>query len=151
MLQKMTNTNYDVIIMDAFYHSELLTRAEVEGLKTKANGGKRLVIACILLRSHIFLLLFSSFLLLATNSFTMTFSLTCEIDVNIGAAENFRHYWQKDWKLHNPKFLKKPYEGYHEEMWVKYWTPEWRAIILHGPRYACFPLLSLALWRSLRG
>jgi len=100
MLQKLANTNYDVIIMDAFYHSELLTRAEVDGLKTKANGGKRLVISY----------------------------------VNIGAAENFRHYWQKEWKLHNPKFLKKPYEGYHEEFWVKFWTPEWQAIVLYGPR-----------------
>eukprot|EP00026_Physarum_polycephalum_P014125 Phypoly_transcript_14601.p1 GENE.Phypoly_transcript_14601~~Phypoly_transcript_14601.p1 ORF type:complete len:241 (+),score=31.63 Phypoly_transcript_14601:246-968(+) len=100
MLQKLSNTNYDAIIMDAFYHGELLTRPDIERLHKKANGGKRLVLAY----------------------------------VNIGAAENFRHYWQKDWKLHNPKFLKKPYEGYHEEMWVKFWSPEWQSIVLHGPR-----------------
>ncbi len=45
-VQAVINTNYDVVIIDAFYYGdELLTEFEVESFKTKKNGGKRLVIA----------------------------------------------------------------------------------------------------------
>ncbi|SFD15734.1 cysteinyl-tRNA synthetase, unknown class [Chitinophaga sp. CF118] len=37
-------TNYDVILMDLFLGSTEFTAAEIDQLKTKANGGKRLVI-----------------------------------------------------------------------------------------------------------
>lgn len=39
------NTNYDYIIMDFFYNEEEYTLAQIEELKQKANGGKRLLIA----------------------------------------------------------------------------------------------------------
>lgn len=38
-------SNYDLLIVDAFHQGELLTTGQVESLKTKANGGKRLVLA----------------------------------------------------------------------------------------------------------
>lgn len=38
-------TNYDALIIDAFFNEQLLTQLQVNQLKTKANGGKRLVIA----------------------------------------------------------------------------------------------------------
>ena len=38
------NTNYDYIIMDFFYKGEGYTPAQIEELKQKANGGKRLLI-----------------------------------------------------------------------------------------------------------
>ena len=38
-------TSYDVILMDAFFNEEIWTANEIELLKTKANGGKRLVIS----------------------------------------------------------------------------------------------------------
>ncbi|GAA3920847.1 hypothetical protein GO495_00795 [Chitinophaga oryziterrae] len=37
-------TNYDVILMDLFLNDTEFTAAEIDQLKTKANGGKRLVI-----------------------------------------------------------------------------------------------------------
>lgn len=37
-------TNYDVIIMDLFHNDESYTQSEIEQLKNKQNGGKRLVI-----------------------------------------------------------------------------------------------------------
>ncbi len=49
--------------------------------------------------------------------------------INIGAAENWRYYWQDDWELHSPLWLKKPYEGYQDEIWVKFWKKEWQDII----------------------
>ncbi len=38
-------TNYDLLITDAFFGDEPFTPADVEALRSKANGGKRLVIA----------------------------------------------------------------------------------------------------------
>ncbi|MBK0383659.1 endo alpha-1,4 polygalactosaminidase [Pedobacter sp. SD-b] len=38
-------TNYDLIIMDLFFNDKAFTSAEIAQLKTKANGGKRLVIS----------------------------------------------------------------------------------------------------------
>lgn len=94
-LQALTATNYDVLIMDLFYGDTPLNASEVETLKTKANGGKRLVISYI----------------------------------NIGAAEKYRYYWQKQWVLHMPHWLRKKYEGYPDEYYVKFWAPEWQEII----------------------
>jgi len=49
--------------------------------------------------------------------------------INIGAAENWRYYWNPKWKLGSPAFLKKPYEGYDDEIYVEYWDPAWQKII----------------------
>ncbi len=38
------NTNYDVVIMDLFYNGQTYTKEQIEALKQKANGGKRLLI-----------------------------------------------------------------------------------------------------------
>lgn len=38
-------TNYDALIIDAFFDEKLLSQAQIAQLKTKANGGQRLVIA----------------------------------------------------------------------------------------------------------
>ncbi len=94
-LTAIQQTNFDAIIIDAFWGDSWLSAAEVESLKTKANGGKRLVIAYM----------------------------------SIGSAENYRYYWKDNWKLHRPNWLKKTYDGYPDEFWVKYWKKEWKNII----------------------
>src|SRR3989344_1975752 len=94
-LTSIQQTNFDVVIMDAFYGDELYTSAEINALKTKLNGGKRMIIAYM----------------------------------SIGSAEKYRYYWQDDWKLHKPRWLKKAYDGYEEEVWVKFWKKEWKEII----------------------
>lgn len=43
-INSVTSTNYDLLIMDLFFDEEAFTSAEVESLRNKANGGKRLVI-----------------------------------------------------------------------------------------------------------
>ena len=44
-LAAMRATNFDALIIDAFYEGEILTASEVHDLRTKQNGGSRLVIA----------------------------------------------------------------------------------------------------------
>lgn len=94
-LAAIAASNFDLVLIDLFYGDEALTNAEVATLKTKANGGKRLVIAYM----------------------------------NIGAAETYRYYWQDDWKKGRPGWLKKEYDGYPDEFWVKFWKKEWQEII----------------------
>lgn len=95
MLTRLATTNFDAIIIDAFFGEELWTAAEISQMKTKANGGKRLVLSYM----------------------------------SIGSAEKYRYYWKDDWKLHKPRWLKKAYEGYEDEIWVKFWKKEWQDII----------------------
>lgn len=95
MLNTLAATNFDLILIDLFWDETAFTSAELAQIKTKANGGKRLVISYI----------------------------------NVGAAESYRYYWQDDWKLHKPKWLKKKYDGYDDEIWVKFWCEEWEDII----------------------
>jgi cysteinyl-tRNA synthetase, unknown class len=94
-LNAIRQTNFDLVIIDAFYGEELFTAAEIQSLKTKVNGSKRMVIAYM----------------------------------NVGAAEKYRYYWQDDWKLHKPRWLKKEYDGYEDEIWVRFWKKEWQEII----------------------
>ena len=94
-LTAIQQTNFDVVIIDAFFGDELLSSADVSSLKTKLNGGQRLVISYM----------------------------------NIGSAEKYRYYWKKTWGLHHPLWLKKKYDGYKDEIWVKFWKDEWQEII----------------------
>lgn len=95
LVSYLNTTNYDIILLDLWFKDEMFARGDLAQLKTKANGGKRLVISYI----------------------------------NVGAAENYRYYWKEKWKLHRPGWLKKPYEGYEDEIWVKFWKKEWKEII----------------------
>lgn len=88
-------SNFDVILVDLFYGDEELTAADIQSIKTKANGGNRLVIAYM----------------------------------NIGAAETYRYYWQEKWKKGRPGWIKKEYDGYPDEYWVKFWKKDWKEII----------------------
>lgn len=88
-------TNFDVVITDLFFHTKPFTPKEVKQLQTKANGGKRLVLAYM----------------------------------NIGSAENFRYYWNGNWVIKDPVWIKKKYEGYDDEFYVEFWNPEWQKII----------------------
>ncbi len=45
MISQLQQTNYDMLLIDLFFNGKQLTRDQVQALKTKANGGKRLVIA----------------------------------------------------------------------------------------------------------
>ena len=92
-------TNYDMITIDLFYNEKSLTAEDVAKLKTKANGGKRLIISY----------------------------------VNIGAAENWRYYWKRNWQLNDPVWLKKKYAGYDDEFYVQYWHEDWKKIIYGNP------------------
>ncbi|WP_176132713.1 endo alpha-1,4 polygalactosaminidase [Salegentibacter holothuriorum] len=45
LIAEIAFTNYDLIILDLFFHKETFTAEEIQKLKKKQNGGERLVIA----------------------------------------------------------------------------------------------------------
>jgi len=94
-LKAIADTNFDMITIDLFFNDEPLTAKDIEQLKKKANGGKRLIISY----------------------------------VNIGAAENWRYYWNRSWKLNDPSWIKKKYVGYEDEFYVEFWHEDWKKII----------------------
>jgi cysteinyl-tRNA synthetase len=49
--------------------------------------------------------------------------------MNVGSAEKFRYYWKNSWGLHHPLWIKRKYEGYDDEFWVKFWESDWQKII----------------------
>ena len=95
LLDNIATTNYDIILIDLFFHEKPFTKEDLRKIKKKQNGGKRLVISYM----------------------------------NIGSAEKYRYYFNDNWSINNPNWLVKPYKGYENEIFVKYWSKEWRSII----------------------
>ena len=95
-LAALAATDYDVLIIDAYWNgTSELSAAEVAGLKSKASGGNRLVIAYM----------------------------------SIGEAEDYRPYWNGEWSLHPPSWLDAENPDWPGNYKVRYWDPEWQAII----------------------
>lgn len=94
-ISAVSATNYDAVIMDLYHNNKIYTHSEIEQLKTKQNGGKRLVIFYL----------------------------------SIGEAEDYRYYWQSDWKVGNPEFLEKEDPNWSGNYYVKYWDNDWQNVI----------------------
>ena len=50
--------------------------------------------------------------------------------LSIGEAEDYRWYWQADWKKNPPAWLDRENPNWKGNYEVRYWQPEWQAIIL---------------------
>jgi cysteinyl-tRNA synthetase, unknown class len=54
--------------------------------------------------------------------------VVCYIDV--GQAESYRYYWQNGWQSGNPAWVLEPDpDGWNDSYGVKYWSPEWKALM----------------------
>ena len=49
--------------------------------------------------------------------------------MSIGQAEDYRFYWQREWRQNPPAWLDDSDEVWAGDYWVRYWDPEWQAII----------------------
>jgi cysteinyl-tRNA synthetase len=95
-LSAVQNTNFDLLIMDLFYEgSEEFTIADINSLKTKLNGGSRLIVAYM----------------------------------SIGEAEDYRYYWNANWKNDPPSWLEGENPNWKGNYKVRYWEKEWQDII----------------------
>jgi cysteinyl-tRNA synthetase, unknown class len=98
-LATLAATDYDLLLIDAFFDEDPLTPAEVARLKTKANGGDRLVVAYL----------------------------------SIGEAEDYRYYWRASWTQAPPSWLAAENPDWPGNFKVRYWNPEWQAIVFGTP------------------
>jgi len=53
--------------------------------------------------------------------------------MSIGQAADYRYYWQREWRENPPAWLDEPDPDWAGDYWVRYWDPEWQAIILGSP------------------
>jgi cysteinyl-tRNA synthetase len=53
--------------------------------------------------------------------------------MSIGQAEDYRFYWQREWYQDPPTWLDEPDPDWAGDYWVRYWDPEWQAIIYGSP------------------
>ena len=94
-LNDVQNTDYDLLIIDLFFNDSALTAADINSLKTKASGGRRLVLAYM----------------------------------SIGEAEDYRYYWNQAWASNPPDWLAGENPDWPGNYKVRYWDPDWQAII----------------------
>jgi cysteinyl-tRNA synthetase, unknown class len=50
--------------------------------------------------------------------------------LSIGEAETYRYYWRKSWKRATPAFLAAENPEWKGNYKVRYWRPEWQAIVI---------------------
>jgi cysteinyl-tRNA synthetase len=53
--------------------------------------------------------------------------------MSIGEAEDYRYYWDAKWKTKPPAWLDKENPDWPGNYKVRYWSPEWRALIFGTP------------------
>lgn len=53
--------------------------------------------------------------------------------LSIGEAESFRYYWRKAWTKERPDWLEKENPHWPGNYTVKYWDPDWQAILFGTP------------------
>jgi len=102
LLKAIQNTNYDLIIMDAYnIDGELFTSDEISSLKTKKNGGKRLVVSYM------------------------------SIGEAEDYRYYFNSSWVKDGKPRSsaPSWLDKENPEWEGNYKVRYWNSDWQKII----------------------
>lgn len=63
--------------------------------------------------------------------------------MSIGQAETYREYWNPDWGENPPAWLDEPDATWTNDYWVRYWLPEWQAIIFGTPESYLDRILAL--------
>ena len=53
--------------------------------------------------------------------------------MSIGQAEDYRFYWQREWRETPPAWLDDSDPDWAGDYWVRYWDPGWQAIIYGSP------------------
>jgi cysteinyl-tRNA synthetase len=53
--------------------------------------------------------------------------------MSIGQSETYRWYWQPEWNENPPAWLDVPDGVWAGDHWVRYWDPDWQAIIYGSP------------------
>lgn len=102
----------DMIVVEAGTGGDrtgVMDRADVERLRLKPGGGRRLVIAYL----------------------------------SIGEAEDYRAYWQTAWRDNPPAWLIGENCRWPRNYLVRYWMPDWQALMIQGEASALVRAMNL--------
>ena len=97
--EALRNTNYDLLLIEVSYNNIFFTKEQIEELKIKDNGGKRIVIAYL------------------------------SIGEAEDYRYYWKKKWNKKWNKKKPNWIVKENENWEGNYIVKYWTPEWKNIV----------------------
>jgi len=53
--------------------------------------------------------------------------------LSIGQAEEYRYYYGENWEVGSPDWIVSPDSFWQGDYYVRYWDPEWRAILMGSP------------------
>jgi len=131
-LNALRNSDYDVIYIDSFYNHRALpdnqtplTRAEVESLKYKPDGGRRQVIAYLSVGSA------EQNRWYAQDDWVWTDPTNPNTERSMKSGKIVNGVYSPPENA--PAWLALGYGGnYAEEAVVQWWNPEWRDIIING-------------------
>ena len=124
-IEQLAASQWDAFYIDAHYNMSALTKEEVEKLKRKPQGGRRLVIAYLSIgTTELYRWFADPAMIDGTGNFMHG---TVENGTFIPARERF-------WDMGIPNWMLWPaYAGqYADEMTPLWWHPEWRDIIVRG-------------------
>jgi cysteinyl-tRNA synthetase len=63
--------------------------------------------------------------------------------MSIGQAEDYRSYWKPEWREDPPAWLDDSDPDWAGDYWVRYWDPDWQAIIYGSPESYLDQILDL--------
>lgn len=142
-LNALRNSDYDVIYIDSFYNHRArpenqtpLTKAEIESLKQKPDGGRRQVIAYLSVGSAEQNRWYcqDDWVWVDPDNPNSTVSMKAGKAVrNADRTYTYTPYLPPEGESAAPTWLATGYGGnYPEEAVVQWWHPEWRDIIIRG-------------------
>ena len=99
-IASLAASNYDLLIIDAYYGASMLTPEDIARIQHKPNGCRRLVAAYM----------------------------------SVGEAEEYRPYWQEQWKKNPPSWMWHANSDWEGSYRVKYWNREWQQLLMGTPQ-----------------
>jgi len=104
-LDALANTTYDLFIIDAYFDDQPLSKSDVDYLKEKPR----------------------------VNESRKGGRRQVIAYMSIGEAEEYRPYWQAEWKTNPPDWLADRNPDWEGNWKVRYWDPKWQQIIYGEP------------------
>lgn len=96
MLEEIRNSNYDILIVNPLFHDKVpFTAEEVNAMKYKKNGARRLILA----------------------------------EQNISEATSGAYYWQDEWEIGKPSWLRRLSFANENGIITEYWHRDWQKVM----------------------
>ncbi len=62
--------------------------------------------------------------------------------LSIGEAESYRYYWQNNWKIGEPNWIKAENPDWEENYKIEYWNKDWQNVIFGNQNSYIYKILN---------